>query len=112
MNVLFSNFATAEAMFPQHVRKRVLERFRLFMTKTEQQNVEMFLRKDFATARIDMSRFCMSPFYINASDTANGKNSFIASSKYLNYYGNYDEVRKKLIIKTVFMKKRDIKNLK
>lgn len=108
MNVLFSNFKNSCVLFPNHVRQRVLQRFKLFMTRTEQQNVELFLRKDFAYATINFANH-MSPFYVNSQDSKYGKNSFVASSKYLNYYGNYDEKTQQLIIKTVVKKDKDIK---
>ena len=108
MNVLFSNFKKARVIFPHHVRERVLQRFKLFMSRTEQQNVELFLRKDFNHATVNFANH-MSPFYVNAQDSKHGKNSFIASSKYLNYYGNYDENSQVLIIKTVYKKSDDIK---
>ena len=112
MNILFSKFKEVNVRFPNHVKQRVLQRFKLYMTKTEQQNVELFLRKDFAKAQLNMSRFCMSPFYINAADSVHGKNSFIASTQYLNYYGNYSEKENCLIIKTVIKKTNDVKNFK
>lgn len=108
MNVLFSNFKKARVIFPHHVRERVLQRFKLFMSRTEQQNVELFLRKDFNHATINFANH-MSPFYVNSQDSKYGKNSFIASSKYLNYYGNYDENSQVLVIKTVYKKSDDIK---
>lgn len=112
MNSLFSNFSVAEVRFPNHVKQRVLQRFKLYMTQTEQHNTELFLRKDFSKASINMSKCCMSPFHINSNDSQYGKNSFIASSKYLNYYGNYDEKLKQLIIKTVCKRSTDIKAIK
>lgn len=108
MNILFSKFRSVGVIFPTHVRQRTLQRFKLFMTKTEQQNVEMFLRKDFAEATINFANH-MSPFYVNSQDSKHGKNSFVASSKYLNYYGNFDEKEQQLVIKTVMKKGRDIK---
>lgn len=108
MNVLFSNFKKAKVIFPKHVRQRVLQRFKLFMSKTEQQNTELFLRKDFNQATINFANH-MSPFYVNSQDSKYGKNSFVASSKYLNYYGNFDEKGQQLVIKTVVKKDKDVK---
>lgn len=108
MNPVFSKFKTSAVCFPRHVQQRVLQRFRLYMTKSEQQNVEHFLRQDFNTACVNFARH-MSPFYVNKMDSAHGKNSFVATSKYLNYYGNYDEVSRQLVIKTVYVKKKDVK---
>lgn len=108
MNILFSKFRSVGVKFPAHVRQRVLQRFKLFMTKTEQQNVELFLRKDFSHATINFANH-MSPFYVNSQDSKHGKNSFMASSQYLNYYGNFDEKEQQLIIKTVVKKDRDVK---
>lgn len=109
MNILFSQFKKVGVVFPTHVKQRVLQRFKLFMTKTEQQNVELFLRKDFQHATINFANH-MSPFYVNSQDSKHGKNSFVASSKYLNYYGNFDEKDQRLIIKTVVKKDRDVKS--
>lgn len=108
MNVLFSKFKKVGVIFPYHVRQRTLQRFKLFMTKTEQQDVELFLRKDFANATVNFANH-MSPFYVNALESKHGKNSFMASSKYLNYYGNFSEKENVLVIKTVVKKDNDIK---
>lgn len=108
MSILFSVFYKAPVIFPHHVQKRILQRFKMFMTRTEQQNVELFLRKDFSKASVNFANY-MSPFYVNSQDSKHGKNSFIASSKYLNYYGNYDEKLQRLIIKTVVKRDNDCK---
>lgn len=110
MNTVFSKFYKSPVLFPKHVRQRTLQRFKLFLTRTEQQNIELFLRKDFNTAKVNLARH-MTPFYVNKMDSMHGKHSFVASSKYLNYYGNYDEHKQALIIKTVYVKKRDMKDI-
>lgn len=109
MNILFSKFKTStKVFFTRHVQERTLQRFKLYMTLTEQQNVLLFLRKDFAKAKINFANH-MSPFYVNSQDSRYGKNSFVASSEYLNYYGNYDEKLNQLVIKTIIKKDRDVK---
>ena len=111
MNWVFYKFYKTKPLFTRHVQQRALQRIRLYLTKTEQADIRFFLERDFKTAKVDFSKH-MSPFLVNKNDTIYGKNSFIASSKYFNYYGNYSESEDMLIIKTVVVKSRDQKPLR
>lgn len=108
MNVLFSKFKNSKVAFTRHAQDRAVQRFKLFMLQHERDNVKLFLYRDFNSAEIDMSKQ-LNPFYINKNDAKYGKNSFVARSKNLNYYGNYDEKNEVLVIRTIVSRRSDIR---
>ena len=101
MNKVFTDFMKSEVVFSMHARQRTLERFKIYLNKYERDDVLIFLKRDFKTAKVNMARM-MSHGYTNSRDSKFGKNSFIAKSKYMYYFGNLDEKSNKIIIRTVY----------
>lgn len=100
MSPVFSNFGRAPVHFSGHAKQRIVQRFKLFMSKYELTNPVVFLRNDFATATINMASH-MSPGKVNMRDSRYGKNSFIAKSKHIAYFGNYYEDTGVIVIKSL-----------
>lgn len=100
MNHVFTKFGRVPVKFSTHARTRLVQRFKLFLTKYEQENPLIFLNRDFKVARVNMASH-MSPGKVNMRDSRYGKNSFIAKSNNIAYFGNYDENTGCIIIKSL-----------
>ena len=109
MNHLFYKIPKykTNVVFTRHAKQRLLQRFRLFLTLTERDNPELFLKKDFNKAMINMADF-MSAGFMNQLNTKYGYNSFIATSNHLVYHLVYhcvfDEEANRIIVKTILKK--------
>lgn len=100
MTPLFSKFGKVKVHFTNHSKERLIQRFKLYLTRYECANPELFLQSDFKTAKLNMSKH-MCPGYVNKRDSKYGKNSFMAKSKTMCYFGNYIESQDKMLIRTV-----------
>lgn len=101
MHYLFHRLSKVEKIFfTNHAKKRLVQRFKMFLTKYEVERPELFLEKDFKESVVNMADF-LSPGYMNQIQTLHGKNSFIARSKNIIYFCVYDEDRDRIVIKTL-----------
>lgn len=90
-----------------HATKRILQRYRLFMTPTERENPESFLIMEFRKSYEEIQN---SPFYKRVNEYLYGIGAFHSRSKNLLFAGTFDEKKNSVFIKSVWKIDKNNKN--
>lgn len=83
-----------------HAKQRLLQRSKLFLTKTELSDLAYTIKKEFKKSFLKTDNES-SPFMRNLKDLKYGVGNFETNSLYFTFIGNYDLKTDTVLIKTV-----------